>query len=899
MTDRRLLGAVNELQELVDVVAVSYSKANAGPTSQRALQAKIVEESSLMSSELVSSAVTISEQQDNQESELEKLSRWAAARHCASERMHEEFCDELVIRLLKVCMVAGTVAATMGPLKMSSTGTPLPPPTILTIQQLRYVATAVEIVWTWGMSGIIKLLGNLELKSDQATPTSLLVTQQLLGSFSLSQPAQECDAARLCAALYRRTNCVMRLALSKVFSSMLIQRNLSRILVSLLLVTTFPQGKPKDIVLSAQEDLDSLMFHSSQALRSACVVALRCVTRANKWLVTGGGRTLTKVIMSAKGVECVLMAYLQGVSDDPASIDLQVKVAKLITTAPAQSSDVGDRCDFSKEDYFANISVQVLDAYQLGLKLKDLVFQKVCVMMITRIAACSPDLCRTLVIEPLARPFLKLRSLLLSDDAINLSDHAASKNVIAAQNDVLSGLFALHGFLTLCPVMGPLSQALITSNAAESLIIFTIACLHQFYDDGDVTRIAADLNDHESMRGGGNSKGTTRKIDVVSSASSSSSSSSSGSSSSSSSNSSSSSRNLKKVAVAAVSDVSLKSKEPGMAASDVLELAMDTTFRMLLYCDTDQVSEWLLNCCLRIGRPVFMKRLGEFVTPAVRIHDSALSSVNSDADTITVSVGDDEDNSSMNNRTDEDSFGISIILATVAASSCGAAASASGICHLISTVKQSKSGSSRSSSVAILSPRQTLEALRNEDVDEVASLQSKEHGQELDEEPSDQLSALIKQAHWAISRSQENLAEQASDSEFTKGGGELLLRAEMIGKAVVRFVHYVESKLNTEKTTAFAETFDAEKFSTAQESIRNVASSLFVRCLTCYLTVQPAALEAFGDGDVDEKAVCAMMVLLLPSYLPMEILMKRSNFILKIMLSCIEVSVTAQMSSYR
>jgi hypothetical protein len=894
MTDRRLLGAINELQELVDVVAVSYSKANAGPTSQRALQAKIVEESSLMSSELVSSAVTISEQQDNQESELEKLSRWAAARHCASERMHEEFCDELVIRLLKVSMVAGTVAATMGPLKMSSTGTPLPPPTILTIQQLRYVATAVEIVWTWGMSGIINLLGNLELKSDQATPTSLLVTQQLLGSFSLSQPAQECDAARLCAALYRRTNCVMRLALSKVFSSMLIQRNLSRILVSLLLVTTFPQGKPKDVVLSAQEDLDSLLFHSSQALRSACVVALRCVTRANKWLVTGGGRTLTKVIMSAKGVECVLMAYLQGVSDDPASIDLQVKVAKLITTAPAQSSDVGDRCDFSKEDYFANISVQVLDAYQLGLKLKDLVFQKVCVMMITRIAACSPDLCRTLVIEPLARPFLKLRSLLLGDNAINLSDHAASKNVIAAQNDVLSGLFALHGFLTLCPVMGPLSQALITSNAAESLIIFTIACLHQFYDDGDVTRISTDLNDHESMRGGDNSKGTTRKIDVVSSASSSSSSSSSSGGSSSSS--SSSSRNLKKVAVAAVSDASLKSKEPGMAASDVLELAMDTTFRMLLYCDTDQVSEWLLNCCLRIGRPVLMKRLGEFVTPAVRIHGPALPSVNTDADTITVSVGDDEDNSSMNSSTDEDSFGISIILTTVAASSCGAAASASGICHLISTIKQSKSGSSRSSSVAILSPRQTLEALRNEDVDEVASLQSKEHGQELDEEPSHQLSALIRQAHWAISRSRDNLAEQASDSEVTKGG-ELLLRAEMIGRAVVRFVHYVESKLNTEKTTAFAETFDEEKFSTAQESIRNVASSLFVRCLTNYLTVQPAAPEAFGDGDVDEKAVCAMMVLLLPSYLPMEILMKRSNFILKIMLSCIEVSTTAQMSS--
>ena len=153
---------------------------------------------------------------------------------------------------------------------------------------------------------------------------------------------------------------------------------------------------------------------------------------------------------------CYFLLYLllwKGVTDGADSTPIQIRVAKLVTSAPAGKS---------KEKYLEELSPQIVDLIKYGININDIILQKVCVMVVTRISHICPTLCDRCILIPLSTALLNINK----------------RNITLIKNFLLiCPIFEVHSFSTIKVSMvnpGPnaIPRILAGSLFNESIISF-------------------------------------------------------------------------------------------------------------------------------------------------------------------------------------------------------------------------------------------------------------------------------------------------------------------------------------------------------------------------------------------------------------------------------------------
>ena len=184
----------------------------------------------------------------------------------------------------------------------------------------------------------------------------------------------------------------------------------------------------------------------------------------------------------------VLSVLVVGVTDGPDSTALQIRVAKLITSVPER---------YTKEEYFMLLSIQIIDLIKFGVDIKDIILQKVCVMIITRISYLCPSICDQYLLIPLAQPLLNIDISHRKNNQINIDKSCNEKNenivisddeirnqgsTVSDSTEIELTVIALHCLVILCPLQTPLQSSIIRCNICKVAIIL---CLHLMSEDNN------------------------------------------------------------------------------------------------------------------------------------------------------------------------------------------------------------------------------------------------------------------------------------------------------------------------------------------------------------------------------------------------------------------------------
>ena len=269
----------------------------------------------------------------------------------------EAFLYVLVDDLLQIVRMLDTLAHTpsIGGVSSSSSSSgelgkirgknDLPAPlTALSINHLRIVYTAVEVIWICGLCPLLE--SSLCTKfdwSDVVHPKSLLLSPDQLESWSNSIPpnssllvkgSEQSDNALTMAWSYAR--CMHIVLRNNAFAAHMLPRNLRRLLVSLLVLSKtvleqsamFSNSSFSNSVLATSDSreatADMVPELAYNLLRELCdasggkplvVSELRIATRGPSWMKTAASALLTHILLSPPdGLEAVLKAHLDGES---------------------------------------------------------------------------------------------------------------------------------------------------------------------------------------------------------------------------------------------------------------------------------------------------------------------------------------------------------------------------------------------------------------------------------------------------------------------------------------------------------------------------------------------------------------------------------------------------------
>ena len=160
----------------------------------------------------------------------------------------------------------------------------------------------------------------------------------------------------------------------------------------------------------------------------------------------------------------------------------------------------------SKEIYLEKLSSQIIDLIQYGININDIILQKVCVMVVTRISHICPTLCDRCILLPLAAALLNINR--------NMDENKgkSSESVISTGKDIEIGVSIFHAFVSLCPLQHPLQCSLQRNGVGKTMIylcLYLLAekrehhllplvkefCFLFFQNSNDFSNLAVQLHD--------------------------------------------------------------------------------------------------------------------------------------------------------------------------------------------------------------------------------------------------------------------------------------------------------------------------------------------------------------------------------------------------------------------
>lgn len=330
-----------------------------------------------------------------------------------------------------------------------------PPTNLISLVHLISLNTAIETLYGW----VIHLFNAHVMKVDiveHIYPKTLSIPKD---DFIGMRDTLVKESINDHQNIFLYIKCLYCIVLSKTFKGWLLQRNLKRIILSLLCVIHDDSKKqPSEAIAAAQVLLDELVYNKE--INHLVVSELRWAAQGSNAIKLAASRTMTAILLSENGLYAVLLGYLQGVTDDPNYMKVLLGVAKLVGSVPSTRS---------KAEYFGIICPQLIDNYYYAIEHKDTVLMKVCVMIVIRISKVCPELCDTLLVQPLAQPLLQL--LLVQDGAVH--------GVISDEVSVETAVMAFYYLLTLCPIYATMVTSLRNARVDQVFLQFYILVAHK------------------------------------------------------------------------------------------------------------------------------------------------------------------------------------------------------------------------------------------------------------------------------------------------------------------------------------------------------------------------------------------------------------------------------------
>lgn len=331
-----------------------------------------------------------------------------------------------------------------------------PPPLILSISHFRIIYTIVEILWSWGIQSYLNTIIEFKLV-DNIFPKTLLLTQN---EIECMIPYIKENNESKC---FKCITIMGSILSNKLFKATMLKRNLKRMILSLLILTSCTSSKEQtqfkldeESLKLAQTLLDNFTINFPE--RVMVIKDLRSASRGPQFLRNAACSVMTKILLSPQGLETVLVGYLEGLPDDDKTLPLQMNVAKLITAIPM---------GYNKNSYIASICVQLVQLMSLGSKKEDQILMKVCIMIINRIAQTNPLLCDKCLVESFAEPLMRLG---LNDEEIKSSDASNVDDIVTSEEEVDSTIRIIHNIINIAPLTPALTSSISRTGLGKILL---------------------------------------------------------------------------------------------------------------------------------------------------------------------------------------------------------------------------------------------------------------------------------------------------------------------------------------------------------------------------------------------------------------------------------------------
>jgi len=186
---------------------------------------------------------------------------------------------------------------------------------LLSVQSLRVVYTAVELLWQWGIASTLDTLCPDFSLPVPPFPSSLLVQKKTMDYVS----TQISPATATLQGFHKLISSMAAIISNDTFSGLMLQRNLDRVLFSYLLLSNPDKvralsssnegNSPIDIATHAVVSLQGLY---EGPFAPVVVSKLRSFTKGPAWLRDASCVILTNILQGPRGVETVLSGYLEG-----------------------------------------------------------------------------------------------------------------------------------------------------------------------------------------------------------------------------------------------------------------------------------------------------------------------------------------------------------------------------------------------------------------------------------------------------------------------------------------------------------------------------------------------------------------------------------------------------------
>lgn len=195
---------------------------------------------------------------------------------------------------------------------------------LLSVQSLRVVYTSVELLWQWGMASTLQAIVPEYTPSVLSFPNALLVPKRTIDYVNTQLAASVVSVQ----SFHRLASSITAVICNDLFSGLMLQRNLDRVLYSFLVLSNSDKihAFPNDNITGASATgtemgtLADISSHAAVSLRylyegpfaSVVVSKLRSFTKGPAWLRDASCTILTRILQGQRGVETVLSGYLDG-----------------------------------------------------------------------------------------------------------------------------------------------------------------------------------------------------------------------------------------------------------------------------------------------------------------------------------------------------------------------------------------------------------------------------------------------------------------------------------------------------------------------------------------------------------------------------------------------------------
>ena len=215
---------------------------------------------------------------------------------------------EIVSTLKDLIDLEGTVDDDRNPIqKLNHNSKPPPPPsTIMSIMQLRAIYTSIELIWCIAIEDYVSLKS--EINETISFPSSMLLDFNLFKEIVELNKSTIDPSVSLKDTIFCYIKTINSICEIKGFTNMMRERNLKRVLLSLIVLKTV-NDEANDVANEASDMLDDIILNGKNKLLT--INSLRLIMTGNDSVRKEAGYYLTNLLMSKGGLYSILLSFLE------------------------------------------------------------------------------------------------------------------------------------------------------------------------------------------------------------------------------------------------------------------------------------------------------------------------------------------------------------------------------------------------------------------------------------------------------------------------------------------------------------------------------------------------------------------------------------------------------------